>query len=105
MGMEPHGYALRLQKDAERMIGRYEGKAEAFEEMARHLDPAKYCQYCGTDYREPGSKWGETREEHEAKCQIRLDKIAADKKKYIEEYLMEQSRKEGAINTLISISQ
>ncbi|MFH1031070.1 MAG: hypothetical protein V1767_00665 [Chloroflexota bacterium] len=92
--MGPREYAIREEKDAAHQIGRYEGKRDAYEEMARHLDPVRYCQDCGQDYKEPGSHWGKTREEHEPECQQRNDRIAAERKAYFEQFLLEQSKNE-----------
>ena len=92
--MGPKEYAIREEKDAAHQIGRYEGKRDAYEEMAQHLDPTSYCQDCGEQYKEPGSHWGKTREEHELECQQRKDRLAAERKVYFEEFLVEQGKNE-----------
>jgi hypothetical protein len=92
--MGPREYAVREKDDAAHQIGRYEGKRDAMEDMARHLDPTRYCQDCGQDYKEPGSHWGKTREEHEPECQPRKDRMAAERKGYIEEFMVEQGKNE-----------
>jgi hypothetical protein len=56
--MGPREYAVREKDDAAHQIGRYEGKRDAMEDMARHLDPTRYCQDCGQDPAPTGGKPG-----------------------------------------------
>jgi hypothetical protein len=81
-------YAKNQKENAIRESGKWEGKASAFEDMAEHLDPTKFCQDCGYgEYKTAGGRsYGTTREEHEAKCEVRQERIIAEGDKWAKEF-------------------
>jgi hypothetical protein len=75
-------YANDQHLKAIQQIGRFEGMKEAYGNMAEHLDLEKYCQDCGYEYQQPNSSYGQTREDHEAKCALRAARIATERAFY-----------------------
>ena len=56
---------ISISKDnANQQIGRYQGQAEAYGAILKRLDPSKFCQVCGYEYR----TWGTDAEQQEAKA-------------------------------------